>query len=73
MCQRVVLTGQLLVWKSVAGSVPQVSFPGLLFFFIYINDLPPGLTTNFKLFADDTSLFSVVNNTSVSSSRLDND
>ena len=27
---------------------------------VYINDLPEGLTTNAKLFADDTSLFSVV-------------
>ena len=42
-------------------------------FLIYINDLPLGLTTNIKLFADDTSLFSVVNNASVSASRLNND
>ena len=46
---------------------------GLLFFLIYINDLPLGLTTNVKLFADDISLFSVVNNVSVSVSTLNND
>ena len=44
-----------------------------LFFLIYINDLPLGLTTNHKLFADNTSLFSVVNNNSVSAYRLNSD
>ena len=38
-----------------------------------MNDLHIGLTTNVKLFADDTPLFSVVNNASVSASRLNND
>ena len=43
-----------------------------LVFLIYINDLPVGLTTNVKPFAEDTSLFSVVNNASISASRLNN-
>ena len=51
----------------------QGSVLGPLFFFIYINGLPLGLTTNVELFADGTSLFSVVNNASVSASRLKND
>ena len=72
-CQRLVLNGQSLVWKSVTAGTPQVSVLGPLFFLIYINDLPLGLTTNVELFADDTSLFSVVNNASVSGSRLNND
>ena len=38
-----------------------------------MNDLHIGLTTNVKLFTDDTPLFSVVNNASVSASRLNND
>ena len=29
-------------------------------FLIFINDLPKGLSSNAKLFADDTSLFSVI-------------
>ena len=33
---------------------------GPLFFLIYINDLPSELKSNVKLFADDTSLFTVV-------------
>ena len=31
------------------------------------------LTINVKLFAGDTSIFSVINNTSISASRLNND
>ena len=72
-CQRVDLNGQSTVWKSFTAGVPQGSVLGPLFFLIYINDLPPGLDTNVKLFADDTSRFSVVNNASVSAFRLNND
>ena len=39
----------------------------------YINDLPDGLKSNAKLFADDTSLFSVVKNKEESVSDLKND
>ena len=53
--------------------MPQGSVLCPLFFLIYIHDLSLGLTTNVKLFADDTSLFSIVNNDSVSSSRLNKD
>ena len=71
-CQWVVLDGQSSAWKSVTAGVPQGSVLGPLFFLIYINDLPLVLTTNVKLFEDDTSLLSVVNNASVSASRLNN-
>ena len=46
---------------------------GPLLFLIYINNLPEGLITNAKLFADDTSLFSVVRDIAASTEELNND
>ena len=57
--QRVVLNVQVSEWEKFG--VPQGSFPGPLFFLIYINDLFDGISSLVKLFADDTSLFSVQN------------
>ena len=42
-------------------------------FLIYINDLSDNLASNPKLFADDTSLFSVVKNVNASNIDLNND
>ena len=46
---------------------------GPLLFFIYINDLPDGLTSICKIFADDTSLFSKVFNINESANDLNID
>ena len=44
-----------------------------MLFLIYINDLSEGLTTNARLFAEDVSLFSVVNNINLSANNLNSD
>ena len=71
--QRVVLNGQLSLWSNIESGVPQGSILGPLLFLIYINDLSEGLTTNAKLFADDVSLFYVVDNINLSATNLNSD
>ena len=70
--QRVVLNGQTS-WADVNAGVPQGSILGPLLFLIYINDLADGLSSNPKLFADDTSLFSVAHNANTTPKELNND
>ena len=60
--QRVVLNGQESDWVSISAGVPQGSVLGPLLFLVYINDLTEGVCSNIKLFADDASLFTRINN-----------
>ena len=57
---RVVLNGQTSLWRPVLAGVPQGSILGSLLFLVNINDLPNELKSNAKLFADDTSLLTIV-------------
>ena len=63
----IVLLG--LIFEQEFHKVP---FLGLLFL-IYVNDLPESLKSECKLFADDTSLFSVVHDIGTSASDTNND
>ena len=71
--QRVILNGQYSSWGKVEAGVSQGSILGPLLVLICINDLPDNLASNPKLFADDTSLFSVAKNVNASNIVLNND
>ena len=71
--QRVVLNGQTSEWRKINSGVPQGSVLGPLLFLIYINDLPDGITSICKIFADDTYLFSKVQEINRSANELNCD
>ena len=72
--QQVVLNGQVSHWSSIEAGVPQGSILGPLLILInFFNDLSDDLSTNAKLFPDDTSLFSVVRDINTSAAHLNND
>ena len=71
--QRVVFNGQTSNWADIHAGVPQGSILVPLLFLIYIIDLAENLTSNPKLFTDDTSLFSVVHGLSTSANEINDD
>ena len=70
---KIVINGQNSSWTNVHAGVPQGSILGPLLFLIYINDLSDNLTSNAKLFADETSLISVVDDVNTSAKELNDD
>ena len=58
--QRVVLNGKFSKWVEVLAGVPQGSILGPLLFFIYINDIVKRIGGSIRLFANDTSLYIIV-------------
>ena len=58
--QRVVLNGKYSNWENVTSGVPQGSVLGPVLFIIYVNDIPDSLNSFCKIFADDTKLYTAV-------------
>ena len=60
--QRVVLPGAASCWKNIKADVPQGSILGPLLFLSYINEIVEDIHSCIRLFADDTSLYIIVDN-----------
>ena len=70
---RTVLNRKCSIWGNISAGVPQGSILGPLFFLVYINYLTENLKCNVKLFADDTSLFTVVKNSNTAAADMNHD
>ena len=60
--QRVVLPGAYSDWTNIRAGVPQGSILGPLLFLVFINDIVNDIGSNIRLFADDTSVYIIVDN-----------
>ena len=58
--QRVALDGVCSDWADISAGVPQGSILGPILFLVYINDLIEVVSSDIRIFADDTFIFRIV-------------
>ena len=59
--QRVLLNGSPSDWEAVVSGVPQGTIIALIFFLLFVNNVPNTLICHVMLFADDAKLYSTIN------------
>ena len=62
--QRVTLDGENSEWANIEAGVPQGSILGPILFLVYIDDLIRVVSSDIRIFADDTFIFRIVDPTS---------
>ena len=60
-------------WAAVNAGVPHGPILSPLLFLVQINDLSIGMSSNPRLFADDSSLLSVAHDKNTSANEFNND
>lgn len=60
--QKVVIDGFTSNTETINAGVPQDSVLGPFLFLLYINDICNDLVNHIRLFADDTSLYAIIDN-----------
>lgn len=48
-------------WSPIISGVPQATILGPILFVIYINDISINITSTVKSYADDTKIYSMIN------------
>ena len=61
------------MWSYISAGVPHESVLRALFFLVYINSLVDDISSDAKLFGDDTSLFTVVYDETTTANQLNRD
>ena len=68
--QRAVLNGTVSDWRSVTAGVPQGSVLGPFLLLVYINAFIYNISSQMRLFADDSSLFTRVEGVDLTHEKL---
>jgi hypothetical protein len=71
--QRVVINNSTSSWRDINAGVPQRSILEPLLFIVFINDILTDINLTIKLFADDTSLYLIVDDPQETAQTLNDD